>query len=152
MSVQMKNEKPWKAVVSVSEHCRLLQMSRSQFYSHIKKGTFHEPLRLESNGRPYFTASMLEDNLQARESGVGVNGEYVLFYERQTTETKPSSKKPKSNHSALIDGLVALGIGSVTSGQVESALEVCFPNGTTGHDDTAVLRAVFRHLKRSRVG
>jgi len=52
MAAQMTNEKPLKAVVTLAEMCRQLQMSRSQFYWHVKKGTFHEPLRMESNNRP----------------------------------------------------------------------------------------------------
>ena len=71
MAVQMKPESPMKAVVSVAQMCRLLKMSRSQFYWHVKRGTFHAPLYLASNKRPYFTASMVEDNLRARETGNG---------------------------------------------------------------------------------
>ncbi len=152
MSVQMMNETPMKAVVTVAAHCRQLQRSRSQFYWHVRKGTFHEPLRLESNNRPYFTASMVEDNLQVRQTGVGVNGEYVLFYERQPKGDKPTENKRRSNHSALIQGLKSLGLAAVTSEQVESALAVCFPSGTTGQDENTVLRVVFRHMKRSGAG
>lgn len=151
MSVQTKNERPMKAVVSVSQQCRFLQMSRSQFYWHVKKGTFHAPLRLASNNRPYFTASMIEDNLTARETGVTVGGEYVIFYERQPQDDKLPAKRAKHNHSALIQGLKSLGLAAVTTEQIESALATCFPKGTNGNDETAVLRVVFRHLKRSGV-
>jgi hypothetical protein len=90
-------------------------MSRSQFYWHVKRGTFHAPLRLAFNNRPYFTASMVEDNLTARETGVGVDGEYVIFYERQATNESLPAKKPRSNHSALIQGLKSLGLAAVTT-------------------------------------
>ena len=152
MAVQMKPESPLKAAVSVSAMCRLLKMSRSQFYWHVKRGTFHAPLYLASNKRPYFTASMVEDNLRARETGVGVSNEYVIFYERQPTATKTEVKKPKANHSALLEGLGSLGLNSVTIEQIDDALAVCFPNGTSGQDEANVLRVVFRHLKRSGVG
>ncbi len=151
MTAQKTNDKPLKAVVTIAQHCRQLQMSRSQFYWHVKKGTFHEPLRMESNNRPYFTASMVEDNMQARETGIGVNGEYVLFYERQSNAGTSGQPKRKPNHSGLIEGLKALGLTAVTSEQVESALTACFPKGTSGEEETAILRAVFRHLKRSGV-
>lgn len=151
MAVQMKPESPLKAAVSVSAQCRLLKMSRSQFYWHVKRQTFHAPLYLASNKRPYFTASMVEDNLRARETGVGVNGEYVIFYERLPTATKATEKKGKPDHSTLIDGLKALGLNTVTSEQVEAAVAACFLNGTTGQDEANVLRVVFRQLKRSGV-
>lgn len=143
------NEKPIKAVVSVAEMCRLLGMSRSQFQHHVKNGTFHEPLRLESNNRPYFTASMVEDNLQARATSVGVNGEYVLFYDRKPKDDTSSTNPPKRDHTALLDGLKALGLTSVTASQIEAALAACFPTGTANEDENVLLRAVFRHLKRS---
>jgi len=149
MSVEPKAENPMKAAVSVSCVCRLLKMSRSQFYFHVKRGTFHAPLRLPSNNRPYYTASMVEDILRARETGVGVNNEFVIFYERQPQGTRTETKQPKADHSGLLEGLTLLGLNGVTQQQVEAALAACFPKGTTGHDEASVLRAVFRHLKRS---
>ena len=149
MSVESKPENPMKAAVSVSSLCRLLRMSRSQFYFHVKRGTFHAPLRLPSNQRPYYTASMVEDILKARETGVGVNGEFVIFYERQPPGMKPEPKTPKADHSGLLEGLERLGLSGVTPEQIEAALVACYPKGTIGHDEAIVLRAVFRHLKRS---
>jgi predicted DNA-binding transcriptional regulator AlpA len=145
MGVAMKPESPLKAAVSVSWLCRQLSMSRSQFYFHVKRGTFHAPLRLASNQRPYYTASMVEDIVKARETGVGVNGEYVLFYEKQVKD----AVTPKADLSSLLEGVRRLGIAEVTAAQVEAALAVCFPKGTTGQDEANVLRVVFRHLKRA---
>ena len=146
MAVQTKLENPMKAAVTLSFLCRLLKMSRSQFYFHIRRGTFSAPLRLPSNNRPYYTASMVEDIIKARETGVGVNGEYVLFYERQA---KAEVKEAKPDYTALLEGLGALGLTSITAEQVEAALAVCFPKGTNGQDEANVLRVVFRHLKRA---
>jgi len=146
MAVQQKIENPMKAAVSVSSVCRLLQMSRSQFYFHVNRGTFGVPLRLPSNQRPYYTAAMVEDIIKARETGIGVNGEYVLFYDRHP---KAEVKDAKPDHTALLEGLGALGLTSTTAAQVESAMAVCFPKGTTGQDEANVLRVVFRHLKRA---
>ena len=100
MSVAMKPESPIKAAVSVSQMCRLFRppMSRSQFYRHAKRKTFHAPLYLASNKRPYFTASMVEDNVRARETGIGVNGEYVLFYERRTIRTPSTTHNSRRSH------------------------------------------------------
>ena len=148
MAVQMKTDNSMKAV-SVSAHCKQLQISRSQYYWHVKKGTFHAPLHLTSNNRPYLTASMVEDNLRVRETGISVTGELVIFYERQP---KSERKESKASHSSLMEGLRTLGLNAVTNDQIESALAVTFPNGTDGQDEANVLRVVFRHLKRSRVG
>ena len=122
MTAQLKIENPMKAAVSVSSLCRLLKMSRSQFYFHTKRGTFHSPLYLASNNRPYFTASMVEDNVRARETGVGVNGEYVIFYERHEASSRTEAKKTKADLSSLVDGLRTLGITSVANEQIEAAI------------------------------
>lgn len=146
------NDNQPKAAITVSKMCSLIDMSRSQFYWHVKKGTFHAPLRL-SNGRPYFNASQVEDNLKAREMGIGVNGEYVLFYER--TDEPPKAREatqPKENHSELLEGLQSLGLTSVTAKQVDEAVEQCYPTGTRNEDENNILRTVFRHLKRAGVG
>ena len=145
MIVAMKSENTLKAAVSVSAVCRQLGMSRSQFYLHVERGTFHAPLRLPSNQRPYFTASMVEDILRARESGIGCNKEYVLFYDRRPKEESSRTK----DHSSLIDGLKNLGLAGVTTQQLEAALAICYPKGTQGQNESDVLRTAFRHLKRS---
>lgn len=147
----MPNENQIKGATSVAEMCRLLGMSRSQFYLHIKRGTFHEPQRL-SNGRPFFTASQVEDNLKARELGVGVDGQYVLFYERKPKNgSEPAEGNPKADMTALIQGLTSLGL-TVTGEQAEAAVETCYPKGTAGIEETDILRTVFRHLKRAGSG
>ncbi len=149
MTATTKLENPMKAAISVSSQCRLLQMSRSQYYFHAKRGTFHSPLYLASNNRPYFTASMVEDNLKARETGVGVNGEYVIFYERREAEAKNEPTKPVIDVESLVDGLKTLGLNAVTTDQVEAAVKASFPSGTEGQEESNILRTVFRFLKRS---
>lgn len=152
MSVKPMTDIQPKAAITVSRMCSLLSMSRSQFYWHVKRGTFHAPLRL-SNGRPYFNASQVEDNLKAREMGIGVNGEYVLFYERTDEAPKPREPQPsKADHTELLDGLQSLGLTSVTTKQVAEAVAACYPKGTCNVDENDILRTVFRHLKRAGVG
>ncbi|HBE69986.1 MAG TPA: hypothetical protein DDW52_17710 [Planctomycetaceae bacterium] len=152
MTAKTMNENQPKAAITVSRMCSLMKMSRSQFYWHVKRGTFHAPLRL-SNGRPYFNASQVEDNLKAREMGIGVNGEYVLFYERSETPPKPKqTPASKADHTELLDSLQALGLTGLTTKQVGEAVESCYPKGTGSEDENDILRTVFRHLKRSGIG
>ncbi len=149
MSVKTMKENQLKAAITVSKMCSLLEMSRSHFYWHIKKGTFHAPQRL-SNGRPYFNASQVEDNLKAREIGIGVNGEYVLFYQRDNDTPKTSpTPKPKQDYTELLESLKSLGLNNLTNKQVVEAVGLCYPKGTVGQDDNDILRTVFKHLKRS---
>jgi len=152
MTINTMNENKPKAAITVSRMCSLLNMSRSQFYWHVKRGTFHAPLRL-SNGRPYFNASQVEDNLKAREIGIGVNGEFVLFYERSETPPKPkATPASKADQSELLESLQSLGFTGLTPKQVAEAVDACYPKGTSDEDENDILGTVFRHLKRSGVG
>ena len=149
MSVRNMNENSLKAAISVSTMCKLLSMSRSQFYWHVRKGTFHSPLKLP-NGRPYYNASMVEDNLKARDMGIAVSGVFVIFYERTSdTPSKPAAPKSKMDYSDLMNSLQALGLSGLTTAIVEKAVSECYPKGTTNQDEQDILRTVFRHLKRS---
>lgn len=143
-----------KAAISVAEMCRLLEISRSQFYWHVERGTFLPPAYMIKNKRPFFTCELVEANLQAKETGIGVNGQYVIFYAKRKPATNCEVKKSssKNGHTKLIASLKSLGIESVTATQVDSALAICFPSGTDSLDETDVVRAVFRHLKRSEGG
>lgn len=151
MTARILSDNSLKAAISVSKMCELLSMSRSQFYWHVRKGTFHAPLKLP-NGRPYYNASQVQDNLKAREMGIGVNKVFVIFYERAEPSgagpTKPVAK-PKADYTDLMESLQALGLTGLTTAIVEKAVTECFPKGTEGQDEQHILRTVFRHLKRA---
>lgn len=150
MSVRTVNDNSLKAAISVSKMCKLLSMSRSQFYWHVRKGTFHSALTLPTNGRPYYNASMVEDNLKARDMGIGVNGLFVIFYERTddtSAKTVPPSKS-KKDCSELMNSLQALGLSGLTTDIVKEAVSDCYPKETTGQNEQDILRTVFRHIKR----
>ncbi len=150
MTAQTMTDDRIKAAISVSKMCSLIGMSRSQFYAHVRKGTFHAPLKL-ANGRPYYNASLVADICKARELGIGVNGQYVLFYER-TGETAPktiATPKPKADFGDLLSSLQALGLNGLTTAVVEQAVADCYPKGTVGAEEQDILRTTFRHLKRA---
>lgn len=151
MTVGTMTENQPKAAITVSKMCSILNMSRSQFYWHVNKGNFHAPMKL-SNGRPYYNASQVADNIKARQLGIGVNGEYILFYQRDDHKEKQTvaPKKPTAKDFAdLLDGLASLGLSGLTTKQIAAAVERLYPNGTAGVEENDILRTVFRHLKRS---
>jgi hypothetical protein len=105
--------------------------------------------------RPFFTEEKQEVCLDVRRRNCGIDGKAVLFYARPfpaTIQSKAKAKKPSNKPSGqvieLVEGLRCLGLTTVTGREVEPALKRCFPNGTSGADDGAVLRAVFLHIKR----
>src|SRR4051812_38909024 len=107
--------------VSVTMMAKTVGLSRSQFYAYIKRGVFPWPLYSLATKRPFYTATMQEDILEARQTGIGCNGEFVLFYERRARQPVGPSQS-RASHASLLEGLKELGLNNVTHGQVEAAL------------------------------
>src|SRR5580704_13946317 len=135
MSVQIQT----KAVVSVAEMARMVGLSRARFYQLVNDGVFPSPLYRIETRRPFFNQEMQEVCLEVRRRNCGLNGRPVLFYARRlgTPMPKPKTTPPKNSHkhADLIEGLRALGLMTVTTTQVEAALQQKFPNGKSEVDD-----------------
>ena len=145
------------AVLSISQMAKLLNLSRSRFYTLMSEGIFLPPIYSASNKRPYFTAEIAQKNLQAKKNNVGVNGKICLFYSRNSSSCVHKKKLRKNklqNNSAedeyedLREGLGALGLSNISDAQIGSALKSCFPNGTADTPEGEILRAVFLSIKR----
>ena len=142
-----------KAAVSVTAMAKAVGLSRSQFYAYMKRGVFPWPVYSLATRRPFFTAEMQQEILEVRQSGIGCNGEYVLFYERRTPSA-PSIQPPsrRAPNAGLVEGLKSLGLSNVTQTQVAAAVAAVYPNGTDGVDEAVVIRSVYRHLRRLNLG
>lgn len=156
MSIR-RTEPMFRAAVTVVQMSRMLGMSRASFHDHMKRGTFLPPVYAVATRRPFFTAEMQQRNLEARATQTGVNGEFVLFYDRQSvsqTATRPrrrSGSVTQLNEAGdLRARLEGLGLMTLTDDMVLSARTECFPQGTAGVTDSDVLRVVYRHLRRSQ--
>src|SRR5262245_57731939 len=146
-----------KAIVTVSEMARMVGLSRARFYQLQKAGVFPAPSH--QAGRPVYTEDQQGVCLEVRRKNRGVNGEPVLFYARRRSIESPKRKRradplPAKNKdiTAILDGLNALGLTTATAAQVFKVTEELFPQGTDGHDQAEVLRAVFLRLKRRNQG
>lgn len=148
------NQPVVRAAVSVSQMAIMLGMSRSRFYELMTKGVFLPPIYSVTTKRAFFPREIQERNLQVRVEQLGINGEFVLFQERrpapQVEQPARSSRRRDGRAAALVQGLKSLGLETVDASAVERALTVCYPDGTNGTDDATILRAVFRHLRRTR--
>ena len=135
-------------VVTIAEMRSRLAMSRSNLFWHMKKGTFHRPSKL-ANGRSFFTSQQAEENERVKQTGIGINGEYVLFYERQRSRSKVSRKKPE-RHSEIISLMADLGLSDVTATQIEEAISVSFTTKPEDLTTSPVLRTLFKYLSGAK--
>jgi hypothetical protein len=151
----MTVEPEMKSGVSVAEMSRMVGLSRTRFHQLVTEGVFPSPLYHIHTRRPFFTEEMQSVCLEVRRRNCGIDGRAILFYARRFGTTTPKATKKKLTPSKtngqftdLVEGLRCLGLTTVTTLQVEVAVRQCFPNGRSGVDDGAVLRAVFLCLKR----
>lgn len=155
----MNSQQPWntfrpRAAISVSSMATAVGLSRSQFYAYVKRGCFPSPVYSLVTRRPFFTLEQQQEIVEVRATGVGINGEYILFYERRTGEpstVSPVVRKAADNKplvSLLLDSLMTLGLSKLRSAEVEGALSLLYPAGTAGKEVTELLQPVYRHLRR----
>jgi len=144
-----------KAAVSVTEMARMLGMSRSRFYQLVQEGVFLPPVHDTETRRPFFPPEIQKANLEIRARNYGANNRPILFYSRRSYASAPREPRPSKPASEtqpvdpdLIEALVDLGLDDPTDAQVRSAIRTCYPGGTTGVDESEVLRAIYRYLKR----
>lgn len=144
-----------KSVVSVADMARMIGMSRARFYQLIGEGIFPQPLYDIASHRPFFSEEMQQICIEVRRRNCGINGKPILFYTPRHPlgpQSKPVNRKvepkPKVQYAELIDGLRALGLESVSAGQVESAVKELFPGGIQKLDSGELIRSVFLRLKR----
>jgi hypothetical protein len=130
----------------------MCQLSRSRFHALVREGIFPKPVQPGDGKRPYYTQELIRQCLDIRKTGIGQNGEIVLFNrlagkkaDRKQTAATPS----KGEHPELVESLKALGL-TVSAEVIGVALEAVFPGGVEGIDQGEVVRKVFLHLQGRR--
>lgn len=141
-----------KAVVTITEMSRMVGLSPARFRQ-LMGTTFPSPLYSVATRRPFYPEDLQLICLDVRRRNCGIDGKPVLFYCRrggEAVQRKPKSIKTVTNdqHGELLDGLRALGLTTVTSEQIGTAVKMLYPKGVTEVDRVGMLRAVFLHLKR----
>jgi hypothetical protein len=142
-----------KAVVTITEMARMVGLSPARFRQ-LMGSTFPSPLYSVATRRPFYSEDMQVICLDVRRRNCGIDGRPVLFYCRRGGEASAPRKfktiKPTKNeqHGELLDGLRALGLTTVTSDQIATAIKTLYPNGVTEVDRGGVLRTIFLHLKQ----
>jgi hypothetical protein len=155
----MSGDNVTKAVVSVSEMARMVGLSRARFHQLVRAGSFPQPDREPTTGRPCYFEEGQRRCLEVRRRNLGIDGKAVLFYARRRDDKAQRPKPPKPRLEAqrgdvtgLVDGLNALGLTTATAAQVERVVGELYPQGTEGLDRGEVLKAVFLEIRRRNSG
>lgn len=145
----MSNKKlsTMKQVISVTEMAGMLQLSRARFYQLLESGFFPKPLKDERSKRPYYDQELQQKCLESRQSGIGVDGSFMLFYSPRKKETKARVKKVDPQMKELTETLNSMGL-EVTTEQIQQGLTELYPEGTEGQNPGLVVRELYRHLKQ----
>ena len=138
-----------KQIFSITEVAQMLQLSRARFYQLLGTGFFPKPLHDDRSKRPYYNLDLQQKCLEARQSGVGVDGSFMLFYSPRKKETKPRIKKIDPQIKELTETLGSMGL-ETTVEQVQQSLPELYPDGTEGQDQGLVVRELYRHLKQMK--
>ena len=152
-----------KAVYSVAETAELCRISRARFYDLMKAGVMPTPVYCIRTRRPMFTADLAALCLRVRETNIGMDGRYVIFYTRRSEPPAPTHA-PTSRCRAsqrqsmpeadplvreMIEALRAMGV-QATDGELVTAIHRQCPTGVRDETFEGDLRAVFDRL-RSRM-
>ena len=153
MTVEDSSNSCAKEIVTVTEHCRDLNLSRSRYYQLVKAGIFLPPIYDVTTKRGHVPREIQEANLQARRRNCGVNGKPILFYAKPMRATpvpsrprrQPAAARPPEQHKELTEAIKAMGL-QVSAADVAAAVKACFPKGM-GEITGQVIRSIFLHLR-----
>ena len=138
-----------KQIVSITEIVKMVQLSRARFYQLLDSGFFPKPKYDERSKRPYYDIALQQKCLECRQSGIGVDGSYMLFYSPRKKENVSYSKKKKIDPvvKELTETLQEMGLDT-TVGQVQQGLTEIYPDGIDDQEQGVVIRELFRYLKQ----
>ena len=135
--------------INVSTMAKHFCLSRSRLYQLVDQGVLLKPVYLLNNKRPVYSREMAVRNIEVKNSNVGINKEVIMFYSARdpmTIKTKKITKKSSSQkivspdkHVDLIDALESLGLESITSSQIDSAIQKCFKHGIENVSEDYIL-------------
>ena len=141
------------ARIGVAQAAELAQMHPSHFRRLIRSGVFPKPKRT-AKARPYFDYELLTRIAEILKSGIGENGEEVIFYRRKrktkTAKSKPRSTEPSCKQDPYLKSLAEilreLGIPKkdLTPSKLNAAMAACF--GTARPEMSVAVPQIARHL------
>ena len=138
-----------KSIVSMTEISKMLNLSRARFYQLLEQGFFPKPKYDKRSKRPYYDLELQQKCLECRQSGIGIDGSFMLFYSPRKRETVSHIRKKKDDPvvKEFAEILESMGLKTAFN-EVQKALSELYPDGTGELDQGVVVRELFRYFKR----
>ena len=153
MANKLKSTLNLKPVCSVADMALMLELSRARFYQLLEQGIFPQPIYCLRTKRPLYTLELQKDCLAVKETNVGYNGQYILFYAARKEKAEAVIEKPSRPakvknplHEELAQTLNRMGL-SVDTAKVGSAIEELYSDGIEDKDHGILVRELFRYFK-----
>lgn len=153
MSSRKKVAENFKAVCSVSEMARQLGLSRSRFYQLQRAGVVPLPVYCIVKRHPFYPEALQQVCHAIYRSGIGYNGQLVLFYHRHKQRTRKSASGDRPSIKWLT-GVLQSQLGmKVTAPQIQHSIKTLFPQGLAARTDKKiVLETLLQYLHQQRSG
>ena len=140
---KMSNLKP---IISIVDACKLVRLSRARFYQLLEQGIFPQPLYHIRTKRPYYDIELQQKLLEIRDTGIGANNDFMLFYSPRKKNNRGKKcivEDPVFKEYA--DTLNSMGL-FCSSKEVADALKKLYPDGVGKVEDGVIVRDLFRYL------
>lgn len=146
----MSPDNDLKAVCSVTEMARKLRLSRARFYQLQNAGVFPKPVYCPHTRRPFYPLDLQHRCLEIRKTGIGPEGQPILFNRPRTDRSERSPGRPAQEYEELIEALRKTGL-KVSRRNVAEAVKALYPAGLTQVQvEGTVIRDLFRYLEQRR--
>jgi len=146
----MNNKKYYnpKPMVSVGEMAEILGHSRARFYQ-LQGSIYPPPIYDIKTRRPFYDLELQQICQEIRETGIGWNGQNIMFYApRNTSVNSRKSSKTKSHfeYQEMIDTLSNMGL-TTSEKQVKETIQKLYPYGIEKQEIGVIIRELFRYFK-----
>jgi hypothetical protein len=117
-----------KPIISIGDLAKALNHSRARFYQLQKEMIYPPPLYDIRTKRPFYDAHLQQICHEVRETGIGFNGRYILFYSPRKNDPNKPTRKTKSDvkNRELVMTLNNMDL-NVNHGEVAEAVKELYP-------------------------
>lgn len=144
---KMSNLKP---IISVIEMAKSVGLSRARFYQLLEQGIFPQPLYCIRTKRPFFNIELQQACHDVKNTGIGFNNQFILFYSPRKNNSNNISPKRKTRtnnkYDELSETLTQMGLNNINSLKIEGAINEIYPDEIP-NDEGVILRELFRYFK-----